>query len=81
MGDVIIFSNSFENHINHLRKVLQRLREKGVKLKARKCKLFKHEVNYLWKIVSPEGYRIDPSNVKAVQELKNSVPKQVGDIR
>ena len=81
MDDVIIFSNSFEDHINQLRKVLQRLREKGVKLKARKCKLFKHEVNYLGRIASPEGYRIDPSNVKAVQELKNSVPKQVGDIR
>ena len=39
-------------------------------------------VNYLGRIVSPEGYRIDPSNVKAVQELKSSVPKQqVGDIR
>ena len=81
MDDVIIYSNSFEDHINYLRKVLQRLREKGVKLKARECKLFKHEVNYLGRIVSPEGYRIDPSNVKAVQELKNSVPKQVGDIR
>ena len=81
MDDVIIYSNSFEDHINHLRKVLQRLPEKGVKLKARKCKLVKHEVNHLGRIVSPEGYRIDPSNVKAVQELKNSVPKQVGDIR
>ena len=81
MDDVIIFSNSFEDHISHLRKVLQRLHEKGAKLKARKCKLFKHEVNYLGRIVLPEGYRIDPSNVKAVQELKNSAPKQVGDIR
>ena len=44
MDDVIIFGNSFVDHINHLRKVLQRLREKGVKLKARKCKLFKCEV-------------------------------------
>ena len=81
MDDVIIFSNSFEDHISHLRKVLQRLREKGVKLNVRKCKFFKREVNYLGRIGSPEGYRIDPSNVKAVQELKNSVPKQVGDIR
>ena len=79
--DVIIFRNSFEDHISHLREVLQRLCEKGIKLKARKCKPFKHEVNYLWRIVLPEGYRIDPSNVKAVQELKNSVPKQIGDIR
>ena len=81
MDYVIICSNSFKDHINHLRKVLKRLREKGIKLKARKCKLFKHEVNYLRRIVSHEGYRTDPSNVKAVQELKNNVPNQVGDIR
>ena len=65
MDDVIICSNSFQDHINHLRKVLQRLRKKGIKLKARKCKLFKHEVNYLGRIVSHEGYRIDPSNVSS----------------
>ena len=53
---------------------------KGIKLKVRKCKLFKCEVNYLRRIVLPEGYRIGLSNVKAVQELKNSVPKQVSDI-
>ena len=44
----------------------------------KKCKLFKHEVDYLGRIVSPEGYRIGPSNVKAVQEVKNSVPKEAG---
>ena len=60
--------------------MLQSLHDKGVKLKGRKCKLNKHEVNYLGRLVSPEGYQIDPSNVKAVQVLKNSVPKQVGDI-
>ena len=73
MDDVMIYNNSFEDHINHLKKVLQRVCEKGVKLKVRKC-------NYLGRIVSPEEYRIDPLNVKAVQELKNNVPKQVGDI-
>ena len=54
--------------------MLQRSREKGVKLNARTCKLFKREVNCLGRILSPERYRIDPSNVKAVQELKNNVP-------
>ena len=44
MDDIIIYSDSFEDHINHVRKVLQRLCQKGVKLKARRCKLFKHEV-------------------------------------
>ena len=57
------------------------MREKGIKLQAQKCELFKKEVKYLGHIVSEKGYCIDRSNVKAVERLKNVVPKTVGDVR
>ena len=41
LDDVIIFSPTFEDHIQHLKKVLAHLKEHGVKLKPRKCNLFK----------------------------------------
>ena len=52
-----------------------------IKLKAKKCKLFKKEVNYLGRIVSADGYRVDPSNIKAVLALKEAKPNTVGDVR
>ena len=81
LDDVIVFSSTFEEHIENVRTVLRRLREHGIKLKARKCKMFKKEVNYLGRIVSAAGYRVDPSNVKAVLALKETNPKTVGDVR
>ena len=81
LDDVIVFSKTFEEHVEHLRTVLRRLREHGVKLKPRKCKLFQREVRFLGRIVSEEGYRMDPASVKAVTELKESRPKTVGEVR
>ena len=55
LNDIIIFSATFEDHIENTPKVLRRLKEYGVKLKPRKCKLFKREVTFLARIVSEEG--------------------------
>lgn len=81
LDDVIVFSNSFSEHIEHLRKVLQRLREHGVKLKPKKCNLFKREVSFLGRIISKDGYRIDPKATCAVQEWKERTPQTIGDVR
>ena len=79
--DVIVFSKTFDEHVQNLRTVLRRLRLHGIKLKAKKCKLFQREVNYLGRVVSADGYRVDPSNTKAVLALKETRPKTVGDVR
>ena len=81
MDDVIVFSKTFDEHVQNLRTVLRRLRLHGIKLKAKKCKLFQREVNYLGRVVSADGYRVDPSNTKAVLALKETRPKTVGDVR
>jgi len=81
LDDIIVFSRTFEAHFEHLREVLRKLRQHGVKLKPHKCSLFKREVRFLRRIVSGDGYRMDPESVKAVEKLKETLPKTVGEVR
>ena len=81
IDDIIVFSQTFEDHVDHIRKVLSRLPEHGVKLKLKKCRLFKQKVNYLGQIVSAAGYRLDHSNVEVVRTLKDIKPCTVGEVR
>ena len=52
LDDIIVFSQTFDEHVENVRTVLRRLRSHGIKLKATKCMLFKKEVNYQGNIVS-----------------------------
>ena len=81
LDNIIVFSRTFQAHVEDLREVLRKLRQHGVKLKPRKCSLFKREVRFLGRIVSGDGYRMDPESVKAVEKLKEAFPKTVGEVR
>ena len=81
LDDIIVFSKNFAEHVRHIQTVLRRLKEKGIKLKASKCELFKKEVTYLGRVVSREGYRMDDANIEAVRALKEIKPKKVGEVR
>ena len=81
LDNVLVFSQDFESHLNHTRTVLQRLRANGIKLKPRKCEVFKNSAKYLGHIVCKDGYRIDPSNTEAIDALTENEPRTVGDIR
>ena len=63
-----MYSRTFEEGIAQLSEVLSRLREAGLKLKAKKCVLFHTEVQYLGHIVSQKGVATDPEKIKAVKE-------------
>ena len=80
LDDINIFSATFEDHFEKTLKVLRRLKEHGVKLKPRKCKLFEREVTFLRRIVSKEGYKLDSSSIKPVLALRDSPPKTVNEV-
>lgn len=81
LDDVLCYSVSFEDHIQHLRQVFSRMREHGIKLRPTKCELFKREVRYLGRLVSGEGVKIDPQDLAAVIALKEKEPRTVGDVK
>ena len=58
LDDIIVCSRTFEEHVEHLRTVLRKSREHDVKLKPRKCSLFKRKVKFLGRVVSGDGYRM-----------------------
>ena len=58
----------------------QRLKEHGVKLKAKKCELFKKQVSFLGRIISADCYQMDPKATEAVTKLKGVRPQTVGEI-
>ena len=81
LDDVLVYSNNFEDHVEHLRLVLRRLRSKDIKLKPAKCKFFEREVKYLGRIVSADGHYSDPADVAAVEALREKSPRTVGELR
>ncbi|KAI2645588.1 Transposon Tf2-9 polyprotein [Labeo rohita] len=66
LDDILIFSRSLQEHVQHVRQVLQRLLENGLYVKAEKCVFHAQSVPFLGYIVSAEGVRMDSNKVQAV---------------
>lgn len=81
LDDVLCFSKTFHGYVEDLRRVLRRLREHGIKLRAKKCELFRRQVRYVGRLVTSEGVQIDPKDLEAVLQLKEREPKNVGEVR
>lgn len=81
MDDALVYSTEFEEHLQHLRTVLRLLKEKGIKLKPSKCKLFRREVKFLGHVITEKGYKMDDEDKKAVLALRDKRPQTIGELR
>ena len=72
IDDIIIFSNSIDDHLTHLEEVFRRLREANVKLNPKKCSFVKRRIQYLGHVVTPEGIFPDPDKVEVVSNTSES---------
>ena len=79
LDDVVIFSATFEEHLERLQAVFSRLQEHNLKLKPSKCEFLKSEITYLGHIVSQEGIRTDPEKTEAIKSWP--IPRTVKDVR
>ena len=78
MDDIIIFSKTVEEHIHHLKLILQRLREKNFTLNRSKCHIAKRELNFLGHVISQNGIKKQPEKVRAIVDFP--VPQNVNDV-
>ena len=79
LDDIIIFSETEEQHLHHIEIVLARLKEANLKLKRSKCEFFKQELHYLGHILTTEGIRPQAEKVKAISEMK--APRNARGVR
>jgi hypothetical protein len=66
LDDIVIYSKSVSEHLEHLEQVLALHRRFGMKLRLHKCKVMQEEVEYLGHLVSAEGIQMVPSYVKKI---------------
>ena len=71
LDDILIFSESFDEHLSRLDAVFSHLHKHGLKLKASKCEFFKSSVTYLGHVVSKKGIETDPEKLLLLQLGQN----------
>ena len=79
LDDVITYSTTFEQGLERLQTVLDRIKAAGLKLNPKKCHFFKKSVAYLGHVVSENGVSTDPEKVRTVQEWPT--PRTVTHVR
>jgi len=79
IDDILIYSKSKEEHVEHLRIVLQVLKERKLYAKLLECEFWLEEVIFLGHIISGSGIAVDPSKVEAVSQW--DTPKSVTKVR
>ena len=79
LDDLLVYSETPTEPLEHLEKVFLKLRAAGLKLKPKKCDLFQTQVNYLGHVLNKTGNRPDPKKLEAVRDWER--PKTVTQVR
>ena len=79
LDDILIFSETFEEHIFRLEAVFGRLKQHGLKRKPSKCEFFKTSVGYLGHVMSQNGVETDPDKIEALSSWPE--PNNVKELR
>lgn len=80
LDDIIIFSDSEEEHREHVRLILEALEKNNLHLKLKKCAWFKKEVSFLgFTVVACKGIRMADDKIKALRSTPR--PRHLTDLR
>ena len=79
LDDIMVFSSTLEEHLEHLSIIFGKLRQHNLKLKLKKCSFLQLETNYLGFVISEEGIKPDEKKIEAIKSLP--VPTCVREVR
>ena len=79
LDDILVFSKTKEEHLEHIRQVLQSLKEEKLLINLKKCSFMQEEIVYLGFLILDDGLRMDPKKVKEILEWPT--PQNVGEVR
>jgi hypothetical protein len=66
LDDILVYSKTYKEHVQHVRQVLTALRDADLRIKAEKTEFHKQEVKFLGYIVSREGLKMDSKKIEAI---------------
>ncbi|GKA49356.1 putative reverse transcriptase domain-containing protein [Tanacetum coccineum] len=70
IDDILIYSKTQEEHVEHLRLVLELLKKEKLYAKFSKCEFWLREVQFLGHVINGNGIHVDPSKIEAVKNWK-----------
>ncbi|KAL6487683.1 hypothetical protein MHYP_G00043090 [Metynnis hypsauchen] len=79
IDDIIVYSTSIEQHLQHLEDVFCCLHDAGLTLNLKKCNLLKRELTFLGHVVSANGVRTEQGKVEAVKNFP--VPRSMKEVQ
>jgi len=69
LDDLLVYSETFEEHVNHLEVVLERLKEAGLTVNPEKVDFAQPEISFLGHLVSSRGISVDPSKTQGIRDF------------
>ncbi|GJP51448.1 hypothetical protein CLOM_g10609, partial [Closterium sp. NIES-68] len=70
LDDILIYSQTQEQHLRDLEQVFQRLQEHRLITKGSKCEFLKSELEFLGHVVGADGIKIDPKKITTIRDWK-----------
>ncbi|GBG79263.1 hypothetical protein CBR_g29415 [Chara braunii] len=79
MDDILVYSSSYEGHVQHIEWALHALRDTGFKVALKKCQFFLTTISFLGHVVTDKGLQLEPQKVAVVRDAP--VPTTITQVR
>ena len=79
IDDINVYSQTFNEHLDHIRQTFEKCRKYGLRLKKKKCHFACEQLEFLGHVVSSKGLMVDDRKIEAIQEY--GAPKNVQQVK